>query len=325
MKAIRDLVVEATTGEPRHLQTIYAFVQAMRPAVARETIRARVYENVDAGRIVKVTDGVYLAREGPAVMVLVEGNAWEAIEKTEAGSLDLIVTDNAYDYGTAQNAGAGTTRPHARVGGRTYEQRDLDEPFLRAAFRALRKDHAWRNLATGEARPGGGALVIFTPKLTRQTRRHINALLDLAESIGFVYQGCTVWDKDSMGMGYAFGRSQVELLHLLTAGERGGVGWDLGMRDLLRFRSIRNKCAEGTEEHEAEKPGDLFLAIIRFCCRPGDVVMDPFAGRARWAREALREGFHVVLTDKAGEWLERIVVEDFGAGAMGTRTQSWFV
>lgn len=307
--SISKLVHEATSNEPKHLQDIYGFVTRVRPEVAKETIRARVYEACGKGTIQKIAEGVYLAVGSNGSFLVVQGDAWEALEKIEPESLDLIITDQPYDLGTKQNAGIGTTRPH-HVKGRDYQQKDIDERWLKAAFQALKKmGHRWRNLKDGSDKSGPGALVFFTPKLTRQTRKPIQALLDLAESIGFVYQGNIVWDKDIMGMGYAFGRSQVEFLHLLTAGDRGGVGWDLGMRDLFRLKAVRNPT--GGEEHEAEKPVELFMNIVRFCCKPGDVLMDPFGGRAKWAKVAVSEGYNVILTEIDSKWVEK-VASDFG-------------
>ena len=306
-ETIKELVVKSAPA-PTPMDAICGFVIRMRPATAPETIRARVYEAVSAGKMLKIDHGVYIAIDGPAAMVVVQGDAWEALERLDADSIDLIATDSPYDLGTKQHTGWGTTRPPSQ--GRDYEIRDVDERWLRGAFRALKKNHNWRNLNTGQPRPGGGACIIFTPNLTRSTRKHVQALLDLAETIGFVYQGSVVWNRETMGMGYAFGRNQHTLLHLITAGDRGGVGWDLAMRDVLTIKTVRNPT--GGEEHEAEKPVELFMSLIRFCTQPGDVCMDPFAGRARWAKQAIKEGRHVILVEKEEKWVKRIAVEDGG-------------
>lgn len=306
-----ELVRKATAKTPTNIESIYAFVKKFKPDVPNTTIRGRLYENVNAGKITKLAEGVYLAVNGEAAFLAVQGDAWEALEALDEDVLDLIITDQPYDLGTKQNVGKGTTRPHAEIGGRSYALKDLDARWLKAAFRALKKNsHMWRNLQTGDPKPGPGALIFFTPKLTRQTRKNIMALLDLAESIGFVYQGHVVWDRDTMGMGYAFGRSQVEFIHLLTAGDRGGVGWDLGMRDLFRFKALKNPT--NGEEHESEKPVEVFMQAIRFCCRPGDILMDPFGGRAKWAKVAVEAGYNVIVNEIDSKWVER-VASDFGS------------
>lgn len=306
-------LVAKAAPTPQRMKEIVSFVCKLRPETAPETVRARVYDAVQAGKMFKVTRGVYVGLKEGAALVVVNADGWAAIEAMDEESLDLLITDNPWDYGTKQNVGKGTTRPHAKMGGRSYQQKDFDEAFLRAAFRALKKTtHQWRNLATGQPRPGPGAFVFLTPKPTKQTRRRINSLIDLAESIGFVYQGVTHWDMDTMGMGYAFGRSQVNHLHLMTAGERGGVGWELGMRDITRAKSVRNPAKPGAEKHEAQKPPEVFLDPITFCCRPGDVVMDPFAGDPTWAEKAVEMGYNVILGDLDPKWTSQIAATHLG-------------
>lgn len=302
---VKQLTIDAARDEPAHVRTIYAFVCRMRPGTANETIRARIYEALKEGKVARIAEGVYLAVDGPATMLVVQGDAWEALQRLDAGVLDLIVTDPPFDLGTKQNAESGTTR--LKTGKRSYEQRDLDEAWLRAAHRALKAAKAWRSFGASGEQEAGGALVILTPAVTETTWPHIQALVDLARKLGFSYRGQTVWDTEVLGMGYSFGRTRHMLLHLFQRGERAGMGWDLATPNVLRHKALRH--ASGGDEHEAEKPVGLFLDVIRFLTRPGDVVMDPFAGRARWAREALREGRHVILTEAQSEWVERIAQE----------------
>lgn len=318
-QSVNALVHEATKTEAKHIKDIHAFVLKMRPNTPQHSVRARIYEAIDKGTIQRIAEGVYLSVQAEGTFLVVQGDATEALEALEEAVLDVIITDNPYDYGTAQNAGKGTTRPHAKLGGRGYAQKDFDARFLKAAHRALKKTtHMWRNLATGEERPGPGAFIFFTPKLTRQTRKPINAVIDLAESLGFVYHGHIVWNKVKFGMGYAFGRSQVELVHLMTAGERGGVGWDLGMRDYIETQiedtvisAAAVKNAVGGDKHEAEKPVEVFMNPIRFCARKGDIIMDPYGGRAKWAKVAVAEGYNVIINELDPKWVDTVAA-DFG-------------
>jgi DNA modification methylase len=300
---LRHLVTEAVREAPRRLAEVYAIVTRLRPGTARETIRARIYEQVGAGRILRVAEGVYFAVDGPAAMLLLHGDTWDLLPQFPEGVLSAIVTDQAYDLGTKENSEAGTTRPHGREG-RTYEVRDLDEAFFRAAFRALRKDHEWNSLASGKTIPGGGACLVFSPARTAQTAPHIDAMHKLAEQCGFVFQAELVWDFEDRAMGY-WPPQEHQLIHIFTAGPRAGVPHDLSMTSIIRERRIRrNWVAE--DEHEAEKPVGLFLKLLRFVSRPGDLVLDCFAGRARWAREAVARGWNVVLIERDETWVQRV-------------------
>lgn len=299
-ETVRELV-EASTETPRHLQGIYRFVHAYRPGTAEETIRARVYEAVNAGRLTRLAEGVYVARSGPATLLLIQGDARQVLASLDADSVDAIVTDGPYDLGTAENARIGTTRPHLDQG-RGYEQFDFTREDLAGLFRVVKKQKAWRSL-TGKDAQGGGAMFLFVPPLTRKTRGHINALIDLAESVGFVFYGSVTWDQETIGMGYDAGRNQKNDVLLFHAGERRGLLWDLGFRNVLRHKRLARR--EG--EHEAEKPVGLFLDLLRAVTQPGDVVLDPFVGRGRWIRAALQEGRHVIAVDKDATWTQRII------------------
>lgn len=298
---IRRLVEDAVTDSPKHLQSIYSFVLKFREGVAKETIRARVYEALEKGRITRVAPGVYFARSGPGTLLLVEGDAREVLARWDSDSIDAIVTDPPYNLGTRQHTATGTTRPH-KGQGRTYDQWDLDEATLREMFRVLRKDKAWNSLKKGKESRGGGALLLFAPPITRSTWPHFRALIELAERLGFVFYGTITWDHEIKGMGYDCGRNQKNELLLLSAGSRGGLLWDLGLPNILRYR----RHARRTGEHEAEKPVGLFLRLVKALTCPGDVVADFFVGRGKWIPAVLQSGRHVMAVERNPKWIARI-------------------
>jgi len=315
---VQDLAVEACKKTPEPLQPIYEFVQRYRPETAEETVRARLYEAMEQGRIIRIARGVYFARSGSAQLLLIEGDAWEVMPKLEEGSIDALITDPPFDMGTKKWVGKGTTRPHAFMGGeRTYQQRDIDREWLAQAFRILKKSKEWNTLskerkAGGHFPRGGGACAIFVPSLNRSTYPHIRELIELAESVGFVFYGSVTWDKGVMGMGYHCGRDQVMEILLFTAGERNGVLWDLGMPNILSVKKVNRRCAPDAVEHEAEKPSELWVRLAKALTREGEIVFDPFCGRARWVKEVLSMNRHVIAADIDGKWLDRIAQEDFG-------------
>jgi site-specific DNA-methyltransferase (adenine-specific) len=305
-KSIREQVIEAVSSKPSHLQSIYSFILRFRPETAKETIRARVYEAVADGSVRRLAPGVYLATRGKASLLLVEGDAREVLRSLDDESLDAILTDPPYDLGTKKHAQTGTTRPH-KGKGRTYEQWDLDRHTLGEMFRVLRKDKQWNTLnrekrEREEYPRGGGALLLFVPPLTRSSWRHIFELVELAESLGFVFYGSFTWDQEIMGMGYDAGRNRKNEVLFFTAGKRNGVLWDLGLPNVLRHKRLSRRKGE----HEAEKPVDLFWDLARAVTRGGDVVADFFVGRGRWIQKFLEEGRHVVAVDRDPGWVAKI-------------------
>ena len=316
--SIKDLVIEACVELPAVLPTMYNFVRAWREGeVAEETIRARIYEALQEGKLVRVARGVYFARSGPAQLLLFEADAWDVMPKIADCSIDCIITDHAFKLGTDTWVGMGTTRPHAAMGERTYKQRDIDKEWLSNAFRILRKDKEWNTInrerkLAGNWPRGGGACALFVPSFTRTTYPHIRELIDLAESVGFVFYGTITWDKEVMGMGYHCGRDQKMEILVFTAGERNGVFWDLSLPNVLNAKRLRRKCAPDAVEHEAEKPAELWLRLAAALTKAGDIVADFHVGRGRWIKQMLQSGRHVVAGDIDGSWPDRIATEDFG-------------
>lgn len=301
--SIRDGIERFASNRARALSAIYSFVQRFRPSAAEETIRARVYEAVEEGRLRRVARGVYVARSGPATLLLIEGDAREVLQSLEDEAVDAIITDPPYDLGTRKHTATGTTRPHMGRG-RTYDQWDLDRSTLQQMFRVLRHQKTWNTISpTARGYPkGGGALILFAPPITRNTWLHIRNLIDLAQEVGFVFQGTITWDHEVVGMGYDCGRNRKNELLFFTAGPRKGLLWDLGLPNVLRYRRIRRRHGE----HEAEKPTALIKRLVEAVTVPGDTIADFFVGRGRWIREALSSGRSVLACDIQGQWISRI-------------------
>jgi hypothetical protein len=311
--SIVGLAVEACEKRPEALPVIYDFVQRFRAEVARETIRARIYEAVEQGKVVRIARGIYFARSGPAQLLMVEGDAWEVMAGLSNDSIGAIVTDPPGKFGR-EWAGKGTTRPHSKLGGRMYRQPELDLEFMRQAFRILKKRTEWNTLssvrrAVGVFPEGGAACLIRVPLENRTTRRHVQKLISLAESVGFVYYGEIVVALDKLGMGYDCGRDKGAKWLLFHAGSRNGTLWDFTLPNVIDAKRIRNPCSPAASEHEAEKDPSEFTHLIRAVTREGDIVFDPFAGRARWVKEVLDLKRHVILSEIEGRWLDRVAAD----------------
>jgi DNA modification methylase len=304
------LAVEACVQKPEVLPTIYRFVQAFRPETADETIRARIYEAVSDGKVVRVARGVYFARSGPAELLMVEADAWEVLSKLEDDSADALVTDPPGRFGR-EWAGQGTTRPHAKLHWRTYRQPEIDADFMKQAFRVLRKARDWNTLskvrkAAAIVPKGGAACLIRVPIENRTTRPHVQKLIHLAQGVGFVFYGEIIVELDKLGMGYDAGRDMGAKWLLFHAGERNGTLWDYTLPNVINARRVRNPCSRTATQHEAEKDPTEFVRLIRAVTREGDIVLDPFCGRARWVREVLANRRHVIVADVQGKWFCQI-------------------
>ena len=180
-------------------------------------------------------------------------------------------------------------------------------------------------LAPQKTFTGPGACFIWTPPRSAQTDPHIDALKRLAREVGFEFVHEIPVVYEPKGMGYWLPQEHW-LLHFFTAGPvKKGVPHDLSVTSVLRVKRVMRKSKKGhadeKEQHEAEKPAEMSLAPMRLATRPGDIILDCFAGRAHgeerpgglgWVRKALQAGRHVVLMDIDPTWRERIAQEDWG-------------
>lgn len=307
---ISKVILSSADSVPKPLAWFYDLVERVRPGTARETVRARIYEAVSRGELARVAPGVYHAARGDAQLLVVEGDAWEALRALPSDSLDALLTDPPGKFGR-EWAGTGTTRPHSALGGRTYDQPELDAEFFSQAFRVLKKNRPWNSLSRARKEredfpEGGAACVIRVPLENRTTRGAVQQLIRLAEDAGFVYYGEIVIALDRIGMGYHSGRDMGAKWLLFHAGERNGVLWDLSMPNVLRARRINNPAKADSPRHEAEKDESEVIPILRAVARAGDLVMDCFAGAGTWIRTALQDGVNVLAIEKQERWARRL-------------------
>ncbi|MNE97981.1 putative methyltransferase [compost metagenome] len=59
--------------------------------------------------------------------------------------------------------------------------------------------------------------------------------------------------------------------------------------------------------HQAEKPIELYEAILEAITRPGEMVVDQFAGSGNFGRAAMRKGRIAVLFEILKENVDKIV------------------
>lgn len=303
---LKDILMTALHVPPKPLPWLYAFVEALRPGTARETVRARLHEAVSRGEASRVAPGIYVASHGAAQLVVIEGDAWEALRALPDDCMDALLTDPPGKFGR-EWAGTGTTRPHRDLGGRTYDQPELDRAFLVEAFRVLKKRRAWNTLSrakreAGAFPEGGAACVLRVPLENATTRGPVQALIRLAEEVGFVFHGELVIALDRIGMGYHAGRDKGAKWLLFHAGPRNGVLWDLSLPNVIPARRVNNPARAGATRHEAEKDPAEVLPILRAILRPGEWALDCFAGSGAWIPAALAEGYHVLAVEKQGAW-----------------------
>lgn len=279
----------------RTLKEIYDTVAALRPGTKESTVRGRLNEN--NGKLFRrIARGVYVAIQGPATAIILEGDAWERITDIETESLDALFADPAYPW-LNHHIETGTTRK--KDGHLSYETRELDAAILKEMFRVLKSKKEGIGI-NGQTITGGAHLFVFIPALTNDTWGHVDTLIKEAQKIGFHFNKVFLWDKVQIGMGYN-GRNRYEGVLFMSKGERL-IPFDLSIPDVLSIK----RPDPATRIHESEKPAELYEQFIKFSTQAGDVILDLFAGSANSARAALAMGRNIVLFEKKQEFIDNI-------------------
>ena len=177
--------------------------------------------------------------------------AW--LRSRPAESLDLVITDPAYESLEKHRAIGPTTRlKHSKASSNDwfaiFPNARFGELFAEI-YRVLKRDTHFYLLCDSET------MFVAKPE---------------AERAGFRFWKPLVWDKCSIGMGYHY-RARYEFILFFEKGKRRLN--DLGIADVIAVPRIRNG-------YPAEKPAPVAEVLIGQSTRAGDVVADPFMGSA---------------------------------------------
>lgn len=194
---------------------------------------------------------------------VVHGDCIALLKGIASESVDLVVTDPAYEALEKHRARGTTTR--------------------------LKKSKASSN-EWFPIFPNGRFYDLFT-ELYRVLKRNTHFYMfceqetmfiarPLAEAAGFRFWKPIVWDKKQIGMGYHY-RNRHEFILFFEKGKRRLN--DLGVGDVIECPRVRNG-------YPTEKPVPVSKVLIEQSSNPGNVVVDPFSGSASVGAAALELG-----------------------------------
>jgi site-specific DNA-methyltransferase (adenine-specific) len=197
-------------------------------------------------------------------------DAVEWLRAQPAESLDLIVTDPAYESLEKHRAVGTTTRlKHSKA-----SSNDWFSVFPNARFGEL-FDEAFRALKRNTH------LYLFCDAETMFVAK------PEAERAGFKFWKPLVWDKQTIGMGYHY-RARYEFILFFEKGKRRLN--DLGIADVIAVPRVHRG-------YPAEKPPAVSEVLIKQSTLPGELVGDPFMGSGSVGVAALRAGRRFRGTD----------------------------
>ena len=200
-------------------------------------------------------------------VTIYHGDCREILPAIPPESVDMIWTDPPYgnanlaDDLAARRIGVHRGRKRAAIqisGDRPEEYEPLMRAFLAEAARILKYDYCCCCCCCA----GGGP----TPTFARLA-------LWLDEYLSFFQ--AVVWDKSARGNGFGW-RYRRNYEFVMVAHRKGGrLAWadeSVAVPNVLRTRP------EPNDLHPTTKPLALVEQFIRWHTRPGDLVLDPFAG-----------------------------------------------
>jgi site-specific DNA-methyltransferase (adenine-specific) len=253
------------TPQPRQLPDPSAAAPCDRRSASVTSPRAHTEP---AGRIDPASIRSYRVERTDAVALL---------ERLPSASVDLIVTDPAYESLEKHRAIGTTTRlKHSKASSNDwftiFPNARFGELFEQAARVLKRHAH----------------LYLFCDAETMFVAKPI------AEAAGFKLWKPLVWDKKLIGMGYHY-RARYELILFFEKGKRKLK--DLSVPDILEAPRIRGG-------YPSEKPSSLSETLIRQSSEPSELVVDPFCGSGSVGVAALSRGRRFLGGDLCEEAVE---------------------
>jgi site-specific DNA-methyltransferase (adenine-specific) len=192
-----------------------------------------------------------------------QGDAVEWLRSLPDTSLDLVITDPAYESLEKHRAIGTTTRlKHSKS-----SSNDWFQIFPNARFEELFCE-LWRVLRRN------AHLYLFCDAET------MFAAKPIAEHVGFKFWKPLVWDKKKIGMGYHY-RSRCEFILFFEKGKRKLA--NLSIPDVLEAPRIING-------YPTEKPVYLSEVLVQQSSSPGECVADPFLGAGSVGLASVRHG-----------------------------------
>jgi site-specific DNA-methyltransferase (adenine-specific) len=199
----------------------------------------------------------------PASFELSSVDAVRWLQRQPSESIDLVITDPAYESLEKHRAVGTTTRlKHSKASSndwfRIFPNARFGELFAEV-HRVLRRNTHFYLLCDAET--------MFVAK-------------PAAELVGFKFWKPLVWDKRTIGMGYHY-RARYEFILFFEKGKRRLN--DLGTADVLSVPRVHGG-------YPAEKPVGISDILIGQSSQPGETVADPFMGSGSVGVAALRAG-----------------------------------
>lgn len=274
-------------GRPMHIKEIAGQI----PDKPETTIRGRLYTNLHR-RFERVTRGVYMLVGGNALVVQSNGRDLSIFDSS---SIDAIVTDHPWQD-EQSNAG---------------RNRRFDASYNETSFRYTMEDFKEK----ARVLKPGGFLVEVLPAENENNFRYLYQIKEMAIAAGFSYYSKVSWRKGNLVINTGRKSKNTEDLLFLVKGDKARSlrpdaqrgGFMSGTSFMLPTEFNFQPASPHKRIHQAEKPVELYEAILEAITRPGEVVLDQFAGSGNLGKAAINKGRIAILFEILKENVAKII------------------
>lgn len=200
-------------------------------------------------------------------------------EQVANDTVDAVITDPPYCSGGASASARAQLPSQKYVQGGGAKVLHPDFP---GDTRDQRSFVFWETLWLSEClriAKEGAPLCVFADW------RQLPATTDAVQAAGWIWRGLLPWDKTECVRPQR-GRFRCQAEYVVWA-SKGNMPAARGVGVLPGV--IRDAVKKSAKLHMTGKPVDLMRGLVRIC-RPGGIVLDPFAGSASTGVACLREG-----------------------------------
>lgn len=195
--------------------------------------------------------------------ILIKDNAVDVLKRLKTESFHCIITD--VPYPTIKGGTGGANAPSGMLSkndGKIFAHNNLQfADYMSELYRVLKEDsHAY----------------FFINFLNLQR------LMEEVQKVGFKIHNLLVWEKNNATPNRYYMKN-CEYVLFCRKGKAKTIT-DAGCKTVHQFDNIIGK-----KIHETEKPIDLLRMYIKNSTKPGDMILDPFAGSGSTLMAALLE------------------------------------